>query len=325
MLGRNPFSILACLIVALAVRYATAGDEGAGWGRLVRLAAVFAVIGVVFNLVTYHGGDRSFAEVPGWIPIVGGPLTVNAVVYGVLSGLALVTLVSIWSTVAQHLNWTDLVRLAPPALTGIAISSSIALTLVPKTIEAFGDIRDAQAIRGFRVRGARDLVPLAAPMLTLGLERAVTMSEALESRGFGGPEDHAARSRFGPILLALSLTLVALAAFLFTTGDVLAAMPVMGAGVVAGWLTVRRANAGTVWRPSRYRPVVFRSSDRWLALACVSTVVMIISSYRVDAGSLAYEPYPAITWPTVSLPVIAAIGLLLAPLFAPVGRPRGGQ
>jgi len=318
MLGRNPFPLTACLIVALTVRYATAGSDEAGWGRLIRLAAVFAAIGIVFNLVTYHGGNRSFAEVPGWVPIIGGPLTVNAVVYGLLSGLALVTLVTVWSTVAQHLIWTDLVRLSPPSLTGIAISGSIALTLVPKTIEAFGDIRDAQAIRGFRVRGARDLVPLVAPLLTLGLERAVTMSEALESRGFGGPKSTERHASLAPLALVTALTAAAAGAFLVTTGQ-----PVIGAGLllaaaVSAWMAMRKGNSGSVWRPTRYRPVVFRRSDRWLTLVCLSTAVALISIYQVTPGALMYEPYPDIVWPDVSLFAIGTIGLLLAPVLAPI-------
>ncbi|MGH2548130.1 MAG: CbiQ family ECF transporter T component, partial [Thermomicrobiales bacterium] len=156
MLGRNPYPLIAGLIVALTVRSAMAAEDGAGWGRLLRLAVIFATIGVLFNLVTYHGGDREIAVVPGWVPIAGGPLTLNAVVYGVLSGFSLVLLVTVWSTIAQHIDWSDVVRLTPPSLSGIAIAGSIAFTLVPKTIEAFIDIREAQSIRGFRARGPRD-------------------------------------------------------------------------------------------------------------------------------------------------------------------------
>jgi hypothetical protein len=53
--------------------------------------------------------------------------------------------------------------------------------------------------------------------------------------------------------------------------------------------------------------------------------VSLIAIYRLDANAIAYEPYPDITWPSVSLAAIAAIALLLAPLFAPVERPKGGS
>lgn len=320
MLGRNPFPLVACLTVALTVRDAASGEQGAEWGRLIRLAAIFAVIGVVFNLVTYHGGDRAFAEVPGWIPIVGGPLTLNAVVYGVLSGLALVTLVVIWSTVAQHLNWTDLVRLSPPALTGIAISGSIALTLVPKTIEAFNDIRDAQAIRGFRVRGARDLVPLAAPLLTSGLERAVTMSEALESRGFGGPELATGRSPVSQTALVSALTAVAAAVFLISTGRELPglALLVVAIGSAVALSRARRTSAG--WEPTRYRPVSFSRADYWLAASSLVALVLLLAITRLNPAAIQYEAYPDIRWPEVSLPLLAALALLLGPLLVPIDR-----
>lgn len=322
MLGRNPFPLAACLIVALTVRYgASAGREGE-WGKLIRLATFFAVIGVVFNLVTYHGGNRSFAEVPGWIPIIGGPLTLNAVVYGVLSGLALVTLVVIWSTVAQHLNWTDLVRLSPPALTGMAISGSIALTLVPKTIEAFNDIRDAQAIRGFRVRGARDLVPLAAPLLTSGLERAVTMSEALESRGFGGPERASVRPGYTSVAGVFALTALAAAAFLISTGRLMVGVVALICGLLLGVILLHSQRQPGGWAPTQYRLVRFTRSDRWLAVASGTALLALLVITRLDSAALTYEPYPAIGWPMVSLPTIGAIALLLAPLLAPVERRR---
>jgi energy-coupling factor transport system permease protein len=317
MLGRNPFPLVACLIVALTVRYAASGVGGAEWGKLIRIATVFAGIGVIFNLVTYHGGDRAFGEIPGWIPIIGGPLTLNAVVYGVLSGLALVTLVVIWSTVAQHLDWTDLVRLSPPAVTGIAISGSVALTLVPKTIEAFTDIKDAQAIRGFRMRGARDLVPLTAPLLTLGLERAVTMSEALESRGFGGPQEAETRSLVGPIAIMLALTAFAVSAFLIASGHAIGGLAVLVAGGGAGVAAARAQKPADDWRPTRYRPVIFRASDRWLAITVAVSLIALLGIDRIDAGALAYEPYPVIAVPDVSLAAIAAIALLLCPLLAP--------
>lgn len=321
MLGRNPYPLLAGLIVALTVRSSMSGSEGAGWGRLLRLASIFAVIGVLFNLVTYHGGDREIAVVPGWVPITGGPLTLNAVVYGVLSGLALVLLVTVWSTIAQHIDWSDVVRLTPPSLAGITIAGSIAFTLVPKTIEAFTDIREAQAVRGFRARGPRDIVPFVTPLLTTGLERAVTLSEALESRGYGGPIRPSGTSSGRLIGLALLLTGLATGAFLVSTGRTVSGGVTLLATLVVGFALLRSRSGGDAWKPTRYRDVALdRASRAMIALSIVSGVAMLaINSQWPDA--VRYEPYPAIAWPEANLLLIAVIGALMLPaLIAPAPK-----
>lgn len=328
MLGRNPYPLIAGLIVALTVRSAMAVGDGAGWGRLLRLAAIFAVIGVLFNLVTYHGGDREIAVVPGWVPIAGGPLTLNAVVYGVLSGLSLVLLVTVWSTIAQHLDWSDVVRLTPPSLSGIAIAGSIAFTLVPKTIEAFIDIREAQAIRGFRARGPRDIVPFVTPLLTTGLERAVTLSEALESRGYGGANRTARVSTSRMLSLVAVLTGLAAGAFLVSTGRAAFGIAALAATVGVGFLLLRTRSVDDAWRPTRYRDIALQRNDRVVAGSSLGVIVAILALNSWQSEAIRYEPYPAVSWPSVNLPLIAIIALLMIPVFlAPLQAPRrnGGQ
>jgi hypothetical protein len=46
-------------------------------------------------------------------------------------------------------------------------------------------------------------------------------------------------------------------------------------------------------------------------------LIALLGIDRIDAGALAYEPYPVIAVPDVSLAAIAAIALLLCPLLAP--------
>ena len=69
------------------------------------------------------------------------------------------------------------------------------------------------------MRGARDLLPLIVPLFTLGLERAITLSEAMESRGFGIPQPNGtsftAMKRAG---VAVGLTSTALAGYLLAVG-----------------------------------------------------------------------------------------------------------
>ena len=48
----------------------------------------------------------------------------------------------------------------------------MAITYVPETARHFQRIREAQAIRGHRLRGLRDWRPIVIPLLVGGLERA---------------------------------------------------------------------------------------------------------------------------------------------------------
>jgi energy-coupling factor transport system permease protein len=324
MLGRNPFPLLAALVVALAVKSDVARSGDAGWGKLLKLAAMFATIGVLFNIVTYHGGDRVIGSFPEWIPVVGGPITLNALVFGILSGLALITLVVIWSTIAAQLEWSEIIRLTPPGLSGLAVSSSIAVTLVPKTIEAYGEIRDVQAIRGFPMRGPRDLLPLVSPLLTLGLERSVTLSEALESRGFGGPERPESTSSRQGVLVVVTLTALALAAFLIVTGNAWFGLVSLAMSGASAATAVRRARRHQTWQPTRYRSVVLNQNDKIVMAVSLLVAVVIIAINRTDETALFYEPYPVIAWPAVNLMILIVIALLLVPIVVTPASTRGG-
>jgi energy-coupling factor transport system permease protein len=99
LVGRNPWPLLATLIAVLGVWGVwSAGTAGARWRPLLRLALLFGAVSVLFNLLTAHVGDLVIAELPeGW-PIVGGPLTLNALIYGLLSAIAILSLVAVSAT-----------------------------------------------------------------------------------------------------------------------------------------------------------------------------------------------------------------------------------
>jgi hypothetical protein len=242
-------------------------------------------------------------------------------VYGVLSGLALVLLVTVWSTIAQHIDWSDVVRLTPPSFSGITIAGSIAFTLVPKTIEAFIDIREAQALRGFRARGPRDIVPFVTPLLTSGLERAVTLSEALESRGYGGPARPATTSTARMLGAVALLTTLAAGAFLVSTGRAAYGVGALLVALAVAVALARARSSTDAWRPTRYRDVTIDRLSRMMIGVSAAASAGIIAVNAWQPRAMQYEPYPAIDWPAVNLPLIAVIGALMLPaLIAPAPR-----
>jgi energy-coupling factor transport system permease protein len=320
MLGRNPFTLAATLMAVLTVRAVWSGHavRVSSWRGIVRLAVVFSVISVLFNVLTVRSGDRVLARFPDAVPLLDGPITWNALVFGILSAMAVVTLVLIGTTVGALVDWTVLTRLTPERLTTFAVAGSVAVAFIPQTTIAFREIREAQAIRGHRFRGIRDLVPIVVPLLTGGLERAVTMAEALESRGFGGSSGAVAvRRRHGSPLIALGLASVTLAGYLFAVGSLVTAGIAASVGVIAlpvGWKSTARLGP----RRTQYRRTSWTFAD-WLtlggaAVACTATLV----SLAVDPRSLRYEPYPDLIAPHVNPLLILAQLALLIPAFVAI-------
>ena len=73
----------------------------------------------------------------------------------------------------------------PRAFFELGLVIVVALAFVPSTLAAIHDVRDADRARtgGKVVRRGR-LLRQVVPVLELGLERAVTLAESMDSRGF---------------------------------------------------------------------------------------------------------------------------------------------
>ena len=150
-------------------------------------------------------------------------------VYGLLSGLAILTLVLIGVTLSAVLDWSAMLRLMPQSLVGAGVAGSVAFSFFPQMVATYREVVDAQAIRGQELKGPRDYLNLGPLLLSGGIERAVTMSELLESRGFGGVPARRT-SAFGRFAPAVGLALLCVAVYLFAVGETVPAV----AGALAG-------------------------------------------------------------------------------------------
>jgi energy-coupling factor transport system permease protein len=328
LIGRNPFPLAATLLAVVGVRTAWAGSRrsAASWGALLRLAALFALFGVLFNVLTVPVGDTVIAEVPERVPLVGRSLTLNALVYGLLSGLALLTLVAVGTTLGSVLDWPAVLRLLPRRLSGIATAGSVAFAFVPQTVAAFHEIREAQAARGYRPRGVRGFVPIIVPLLSGGMDRALTLAEALESRAFGStpgdPGDSGRSAIWRRPALALGLTGGATGGYLMATSGVAIAVACLCGSLALIWLGSRDPSGRNVAR-TRYRDPEWRRIDTIVAGVTGLALATVLVAMARDSAGLRYEPYPSLDLPRVDLLLLLGIGLLVMPAFwAPPGQAR---
>ncbi len=309
--ARHP---LYLILLLLAIRLVTAAHGRGGTFRvhLGRLAAVVLLLSTLFNFLTTHFGDTVIGRLPVNWPLLGGILTAEAAVYGFLNGLALITLLVLFMAFNQIVPVHDLLKLTPRALHHVGVVVLIALTYVPETQRHWGHIREAQAVRGAEMRGWRDWRPFILPLLIGGLERAMSLAEAMVARGYG-----ATSSAEGQVWMRWGLV-VGLAASL---GGWVAALWVGW----AGWLLL---GMGTLWlgallwrqgqgvHITRYRPRPWRLADSWLVLAGVGPAAVLL----LHTAPLAYAPYPALSWP----PFDPLVGLCMAAVALPALLPVQG-
>ena len=279
-----------------------------------RFGIVVVSVSAIFNALMVQAGTVVLFRLPASLPLVGGAFTLEAMVFGALNGLVLTGLYAVFLLVNRVLPVRDMVRLVPRAYYSVGIVVSIAVTFVPATLRQFEQIREAQAVRGHRVKGLRSWLPLLLPLLTGGMERALQLAEAMTARGFAGadsarPHAWAQAGLVTGLALFTGGLLLRLAWGYQTAGLLLAATG--GALVVGAVWAAGRGHPHTV-----YRPAPWRTQD-WLVVAgaLVTAVVFLLPLPGLDRSSLFYSPYPSLNEPAFSVWIGISTWGLLAPAF----------
>lgn len=313
MIGRNPFVLAELLIIVFVVRLVCASDQS--WSWVSRIIAIFVTISVGFNALTVHSGDRELARLPDDLPIVGGPITLNAIAYGIVSGLAIFVIVLTWTLVAAHLNWTSLMHQVPARFADIAVAGSVAWAYLPSMRHTLGEIRETQISRGWEARRVRDLPALIVPLLAGGLERSLVTAEVLETRGFGGAKSHT-RSGWSGFRMISGLVCLVSGIYCLAVGMTIVAIALGLVGALA--LAIEARIIPEVTRPTTLRDSAWSRYDTMCTAAAALALMIVLSSYVRSASSLAFNPYPVLQLPQVDLVLMAGLLLLFAPAVVAV-------
>jgi energy-coupling factor transport system permease protein len=310
LMTRNPFYIIILLLAARLVQTACTVSGAEMRFHFWRLATIIILASIVFNMLMVHIGQTVLFTLPENWWLIGGAVTLEAAIYGSISGLVLVTLLALFLAFNAVVPPSELIRLTPRAVADIGLVVIIAVTYVPETLEQLKRIREAQALRGHRIRGVRDWRPVVIPLLVGGLERARGLAETMVSRGYGDTSEkrHSARIQValvGGLLLTFTGWLLT-----FWFGRPGWILLMAGVALVVGlfvWLGNQVAH-------TRYRS---RSWNRWdwsLAICTIVPLSLVMIPFPfVDRSTLFYTPYLLTTLP----PVDILLGLGLAMLAAP--------
>ncbi len=311
---RNPLHLLLILLCIAVVNVSLGTHQEAPYNPVSpwRFAIVVIPLSALFTAATAHFGDTVLFRFPEWLPVLGGPITLEALVFGVINGLVLTGILAAFITFTKALPPRALMRLIPRAFFPVAVVVSIGLTYVPVTLRQFHQVREAQAVRGHRVRGLRDWLPLLMPLLIGGLERALQLAEAMTARGFASADE--TRQDTAPraaIVVGLIALLGGWLLRLIWGQEILGlGLMLLGVGLIVGalWVVGRRVPRTT------YRPQPWTAWDG-VVLVSVAVVVMAFVVPGFAQASFFYYPYPRLSPPGFDPTIAVATLGLLAPAF----------
>ena len=323
----NPFASLATLaaLVLIVSVFGRGGPEGRAFALLMKLGAVFLVVRVVLFALTGHTGTTTLFVFPSvGLPrllggfSLGGRVTGEVVSQVATEGISVMAFFAVFGVFLSVVETYRVLRLLPRFLFEAGLVASIAISFVPSLARAFVDVRDAQRLRGHRLRGVRALRPLIIPLLAGALERSLTLAASMECRGYGRSSVGASRTEARARTIAAGSLLVLLASGGATLGGatlVGTALAIAGAiGLAWSLRSISRSVERTRMRPER--------TDAWdraliICSACITATALALGS----TANARWYPYPSLHWPALDLGITATSLLLLIPI--PLARMRG--
>jgi energy-coupling factor transport system permease protein len=319
-----PSPVYVALVVAIAwvtvEAHAPEGPYRRAFPALVTLGVVFGAMRVAMAALTTHNGINVWFTLPHTtVPDVLGGFTVGGSVEGdvVLQaaavGFTIVGVMAVFGAVNAIWSHYELVQAMPRAFHVFGVVVTVALAFVPATIESLRAVREADRARtgGLPVRRGRVLRSIL-PVLERGMERAVGLSESMDSRGFGIQEPTRADVESG------WYTLGALGAFAVAFLALVGREPVVASMVGIGGIA---ALAAAIWIASRattrrvYRRRRFTRADGLMTSTVLVAPLALALVSAAGNDTLAWYASP-VAWPRFD----PAVALALLPLLAPLVR-----
>lgn len=317
-LASNPLYVGVVIAIAWVVveAHGLDGPFAKAFPILVTLAAAFGVLRVVLTAATTHGGSNVLFTTPSFtLPevlggfTVGGSVETPIVVHAAAESLVIVGIVAVFAAFNAVVSHYELVQTAPRAFHELGLVIVVALAFVPSIIASIHDVGEADRARtGGRIVRRGRLLRRLVPVLESGLERAVTLSESLDSRGFGhrGPSSRERSAGWcGALaLLALAAAFVALVAREGTMALALGAAGTIGLAVAI--ILVSGAS-----NRARYRSRRMTRAD-WLVVTGSIAAPIVLGVLSLDGDGTLVWPADPLRWPTAHvLPLFALLALLV--------------
>lgn len=305
---RNPIYLLVILIglFVLGAWMAKRKHQPFWLRQNLRFLLTMVFLSTMINALFTHTGQTILFTIPeGW-PLIGGAFTLESLVYGMINGLVIGSLYLVFNIINLALSIKQLTRLIPPALHPIAVMVTIALTFFPSIQQRAREIKEAQMIRGNPMKKVSDWLPLLMPLLVTSLEKAILLSESMTARGFHTqPRSNASSLAFIGSITATFAVFSGWILRLYSYPDILSIiLYIFGASI----LTM------TLFLTGRQSKITHFHHEEWQMRDVLGTTffIIILAGFIIfnitdRLPSLAYSPYPSLSWPSPQI-----IGVILS-------------
>lgn len=335
----NP--LLLALIATAMVVVVMLRRSDAPWARSVRAYLILAlfVIGMrLFFRILLGGGSGETVlftlpqiPLPEWAAgiTLGGPVTAEALAGTLYEAFRLAVMLLCVGAANALANPRQALRSVPAALYEASVAVVIALSVAPQLIESIARVRRARRLRGDSTATLRALGTIAMPVLADAIDRSLALAAGMEARGFGRTRGLPTKGTLPVMLISSSAATLGVFLLLGSPYGQLGLWLLL-LGAVGTGLGLRAAGARL--RVTTYRPLPWRVTDTLVAASGVLAAAVVLGVGWLDPDTLSpallavLDPLALnpttdpLQWPSLSLPMLLVIGLVLAPL--PLTRPR---
>ncbi len=216
LLLENP--LYGAVIFAGAIGLILSADTWEECGAFLRIGLVVALFIALLNPLVNNQGEHTLVYGPR-VPLWGHlDITLEAVLYGLASGLRVLTVIIVFGLASTVINPDDLLGMFSRFSSRSSLSAALAVRLYPSMVSEARAIKEVQLVRGEKLKGgtrlsrARAHMPMLLSLFQGSLDRAASIAESMSARGFGSgrrtrTKRHFFRAR-DAIITALSLLLL---------------------------------------------------------------------------------------------------------------------
>ena len=238
--GENLIVMITILIFIFVV--AKRGTDTL-WGNSFKFALQLALLAVVVRFIfaviigTYLPGNVVFTlpqlQMPEWLAGVriGGEVTEQRLLSVLDESLTFALIVIAFGAATSLSSPIQIIKMMSSRLYLFGVTLIIAVSVLPQILASYQRIKMARKFRGEEKISLRNFNKVLTPVLEESLERAIDLSAAMESRGFGyskKPTSYRVESftRLDYFVIALTIYLVIFLPTLISTLGFLLLLPI---------------------------------------------------------------------------------------------------
>jgi energy-coupling factor transport system permease protein len=300
--NRNPLylSVLLVSLMILGGQLAREKKQKSWVLNNIRFLGTMIILSAVINALFTHMGSSVIFRFPETWLLIGGKITFESLVYGVINGLVIGSLYIAFNIFNLALSIKQTTALIPKIFHPIAITISIALTFFPSVQQRAREIKEAQLIRGNQMKRIVDWLPLLGPLLITSLESAFSLSESMTARGY-----HSRTKSLSGLQVTLPIII---ATFFIFSGWILRLYDYPSViSLILYFISVLTIVLSIIFANKKVKVTQYHK-ETWLirefiisAIFIVIIFIWVLLQTYGELSSVSYSPYPNLTLPEFQL------------------------